>query len=172
MKTLKTTILILGIAMLFNSCAKDGAAGSTGPAGAAGANGSSGLKITSYTVTVADWTLQSGTNDVWNYNTTVTVPATDMVNVYYSYDNVTFRQLNYSGVFVNGDLTLYTFTATTPLQITYYNQPTKVAATATLYYNVAVVPPAVITQHPTTNWSDYNQVKSILEEQKASQNSK
>ena len=65
MKNLKKLILIAVIAVLFNSCAKDGA---TGPAGPAGSNGNA--NVTSSTFTVTSWLSNSSC-----WYTDLTVPT-------------------------------------------------------------------------------------------------
>jgi len=52
MKNLKTLFLIAAIAVLFNSCAKDGAPGATGPAGT---NGNANVSEQTFSITSSNW---------------------------------------------------------------------------------------------------------------------
>ena|ERR1017187_2335613 len=84
MKKIKTLFLIAAIAVLFNSCAKDGA---TGPAGAQGAPGNANVNTYTFTTTTSSWF--QDTNGGWycicqntsmNLNGGVEVYALDNTN--------------------------------------------------------------------------------------------
>src|SRR5665213_2304822 len=73
-KILSKLILITAIAVLFNSCAKDGATGPQGPQGAAGTNGTNGsANVSASTFTITSWAYNGST--YYQYYADLSVPA-------------------------------------------------------------------------------------------------
>jgi hypothetical protein len=168
---MKSTTLLLAIGIIaatFSGCSKGdaGAAGPQGPAGANGingtngTNGSSNVSITSISVSPGDWNANGSSN--WYYNTTVSVPTTDVCNVYVSADGSSFLPLPATSSFYENDELSYRYQTGYNIQLNYYN-PGGEAIAKTLYYKIADIPPAEMALHPNTNWNDYSQVNAIMQ---------
>jgi len=140
MKNLKTLILIAAIAVLFNSCAKDGAPGATGPAGANGTNGTNGnanVTYQTFTITPGSW---SGTSGIFSslQNDAGIIDATkDLVDVDVSTNQSTFFGCPISSYLAGGDDLSYAF-KNGQITFIYLN---STAPTQTLYFKVTVIPP-------------------------------
>jgi hypothetical protein len=160
MKQLKLIILLCTAITLSNSCTKEGQTGPAGPAG------SSNFNITQVTCDVAGWSPNAspgyGNWYGWYAATPVSVTTTDICNIYVSQDKVNFSPLPYSNYFDKGDEFNFYFSTGNQLILTYYD-PTKttLAINEPLYFNIAVITPALIKKYPNTNWNDFNQVRSI-----------
>lgn len=154
MRTIKLLMAVCITAMTLNSCTK----GDTGPAGPAGANGTSNMQHNTYIVTSGSWS-NVGT-DEYSFNTTLGVPTTDQVSVYWSTNGTAFFPMPSVNVFSTGDQLTYAYQSGSGLTLFFINT-TNTAPSQTLYISVFVITPAAIKQHPGVNWNDYNQVKSI-----------
>jgi hypothetical protein len=163
MKTIKFLSIISAVAVFFSSCSK-GDTGATGPQGPAGANGSSNVTVTTITVSPGSWNVSNSYN--WYYNTTVSIPTTDVCNVYVSSNGSNFTPLPLNSVYYESDELNFNYQTGYNIQLTYYN-PSEVALTGTLYYNIADIPPAALNAHPTTNWQNWNEVAALPEVQAA-----
>jgi hypothetical protein len=186
MKTIKSLVLVFGMAFLYSSCAKDGAtgpAGPTGPTGGGGATGAAGatgpmgnanVKDTVITLTAASWTASA------NYDfDVVSVPqitapflATGEIFVFFSsnsgvqWDPLIYTTLNPGGYtldyYVNpGNLGLYFGPAA---------NPNTFFSAATLQFRLVFVTNQGIKQHPNTNWRNYSEVKAIIDQQNSLKN--
>ena len=154
--------MAIGIAAFFSSCTKDGATGPTGPQGPAG---NANVQQYTYIITSGSWSKVSATQ--WSYNTTLGVPTTDVADVYFSENGASFLPLPYGSLFSSGDNLTFGYQTGAGLTL-FYTNPSSVAPPSTIYANVFVVPPAVMKQHPNTNWNDYNQVSAIMNDKNLS----
>lgn len=168
-KTMKTIFAVMIIAATFTSCAKDG---ETGPAGPAGTNGNANV-VASNTVTLNNWIsiFDDGTNYLFESTVSwagITQAIKDngavMVYMYdgvsnwyalpYSDDGDTYSEnFNYSFtvgqvvIEVNGwDATL------SPNPSDYNGAVVRIVAIAA----------SVRVANPDVDWTDYNQVKTVL----------
>jgi len=163
MKTIKFLSIMAAVAVIFSSCSK-GDTGATGPQGPAGTNGSSNVSITSVTVSPGSWNVSNSSN--WYYNTTVSIPTTDVCNVYVSTNGSSFVPLPAVSVYYENDELSYNYQTGYNIQFAYYN-PSEVALTGTLYYHIADIPPAALNAHPNTNWKNWSEVAALPEVQTA-----
>jgi hypothetical protein len=167
MKTLKLLSAIGSIALILSGCAgKDGAPGATGPAGPAGV---ANISTTEYTVTPAQWTV---VNAGVNYYTLLSVPAitnsnVDNIEVSFNFNNSSNWGLLPGSNYINvGDGFTVVYT-NDEVEIDYFYSSSPAV---TCYFNVTVIPPAAMKQHPNTNWHDLAQVKAIEDAQNMSKN--
>jgi hypothetical protein len=88
MKKIQNCLLITAIAVLFNSCAKDGATGPAGPTGPAGATGSA--NVTATTFSIFSWSQSSFWYSILSVPAiTTTVNNSGTVQVFFSVSNGT-----------------------------------------------------------------------------------
>ncbi len=165
----------------FASCQKGdtGPAGATGPQGSAGAQGVTGatgptgnanVVISEITIPAANWI--SDGNGGWDTSLTAngfTNINTDAINIYASSDSAYFQALPYSGTVVGAPVVNYAlFTNTILIE---YTPQTGVASipkpSGKMYFDVVVVPKAVMKAHPYTNWKDLSAVLQLPEVQAA-----
>jgi hypothetical protein len=165
-KTILNTMMAICIAITLNGCAgKDGAPGATGPQGP---TGNANVTSYSYIVNTGNWNTVGTSGNAWSVTTTLSVPTIDLVTAYVSPNGTTYLPLPESSYFANGDNLTFDYQTSAGLTFFYYN-PASAAPTATIYVNVFVVPPAIMKQHPNTNWKDYSQVQAIINSEKANQ---
>jgi hypothetical protein len=163
---------VVAIAALFAACS--GETGPAGPTGPAGTNGVSDLSAYTYTVTTQwsdpsneqNWLSTWTSSSINDYNN-------DAVEVYWSntgsawaglpatLNNNPGDQLSY--YFSNGYVYFTYFTGGP----SYINPPNNYTFSATLYFNVVVVPPSIQNRYPNKNWKNPNDVQYIPEVQAA-----
>ena len=145
------------LALTVSSCQK----GDTGPAGSAGTNGTNGTNgvanITSaiYPVTPGSWSNPS--TDVYTVsytNSAISDANHDGIEVFISTNGSIWFGLPSTNLISSGDNVEFNYSNG---QIEFLYIFTS-APTSTLDFKVVVIPPAIMKQHPNTNWSDYNNV--------------
>jgi hypothetical protein len=171
-KTILKTMVILCVAIMLNGCAgKDGAPGATGPQGTNGVNGVANISTTNFTVYAGTWTTLKA-NYGYDYVQSVSAITdynNDAVEVFFQTTaGADWIPLPVSNWFINGDELTYEFN-NGAVVIYYYSSVSTTAPSSTIYFNVKVIPPAIMKQHPNTNWKDYKEVQSIINSQKANQ---
>ena len=175
------TMLLALCAITFASCQK----GDTGPAGATGAQGSQGTSgaagatgptgnanviISEITVPKNNWV--SDGNGGWDTSFTATgftnINA-DAINIYASSDSAYFQALPYSGTAVGAPVVNYALFNNSIL--IEYTPQTGVASipqpSGKMYFDIVVVPMAVMKAHPNTNWKNMSEVMQLAEVQAA-----
>ena len=149
------------MATLFMGCTKQGA---TGPAGA---NGNANVISSVYDVQPSSWS-SDGSGGWYCSLTPVENPTLGAVEIYASTDGTDWAALPAIGYTVGAPDINYACNTTT-LQVSYDAQ-TGTASIAKpvnlVYIKVILIPPAVMKQHPNTNWKDINEVNSIMALQK------
>ncbi|MGP8215270.1 MAG: hypothetical protein ACLQQ4_06885 [Bacteroidia bacterium] len=171
MKTLRISMLISGMALLFASCSKDGATGPAGPTGTAGANGVANISSTIYNVPTADW---GASITGYGYEDTIKDAAiknadSDAVEVFIEPVTGYFLNLSSNNVYTNGDEMNFTV-ATGKVDLFYITSPAHSIVPPTSNFKVVVIPPTVIRQYPNTNWKDYAAIMAIMDKQTAGRN--
>jgi hypothetical protein len=154
-----------GIAVTLFACKGD--TGPAGPQGPAGANGVSNLSVTNLTVTPGDWLTVNAYN--WQDITSAFIPSTDVCIVYASPNNSTFTALPWSDIQNVTDELLFSYGSGNLVTLEYYN-PNLNSLSSTWYFNIADIPPAVMKQHPKTNWKNWSEVSAIIQAQKMMNN--
>ncbi|HXB12113.1 MAG TPA: hypothetical protein VNZ45_09025 [Bacteroidia bacterium] len=164
MKTLRLLSLVAGFAFLFSGCS--GPEGPQGPAGTNGLDGANG--VANINIVVADitsWTLNA--SPTYYYATltdgAITDPTAETVQVFFSAtsNNGPWQALPANNVFNSGDQITYSWTTNTVTFFYDYTSLTNVPLD--VYFNVAVIPPAVMKKHPGFNWKDGNAVLHLPE---------
>jgi len=168
------TMLLALCAIAFASCQK-GDTGPAGPQGAAGAQGPTGnanVIITEITVPPSHWA--SDGNGGWDTSLTAngfTNINKDAINIYASTDSAYFSALPYSGTTPGAPVVNYAMAGNSIL-IEYAPQ-TGVASipqpSGKIYFDIVVVPLAVMKSHPNTNWKNLNEVMQLTEVKAATQ---
>jgi hypothetical protein len=167
MKTLKLLSLVAGFAFLFSGCGgPEGPAGPAGPTGAQGNNGLNGVaNINIQVVDVTSWTLNASPTYYYASFTdgAITDPTNETVQVFFSAagSNGPWQALPANNVFNSTDQITYSWTTNTVTFFYDYTSLTNVPLN--VYFNVAVIPPAVMKRHPNTNWKDGNAVLQLPE---------
>jgi hypothetical protein len=178
------TMLLALCAIAFTSCQK----GDTGPSGTAGAQGTQGIQgttgasgatgptgnanvvITEITVPAKNW--KSDGNGGWDTVLTATGFTNinqDAINIYYSSDSAYFSALPFSGVTVGAPVINYALFTNTIL-MEYEPQsgvPSITQPSGKEYFDIVVVPLAVMKSHPNTNWKNASEVMALPEVQAA-----
>lgn len=165
MKTISYLTSIFVMAAILASCSK----GEQGPAGPAGTNGTANINVYSVTVDPGEWNEYNSVN--WYYNTNITASTSDMVNVYFTLGSApipAYVALPYVGVFNGTDELWYNFNTGYYIQLNYFadvggtissaNPPDK-----TVYFNVAIIPPAIQVKYPNVNWKNAAEVTQLPE---------
>ncbi|HTB05810.1 MAG TPA: hypothetical protein VK806_02570 [Bacteroidia bacterium] len=163
-KTILNTMMAIGIALMLNGCAgKDGAPGATGPAGA---NGVANITSNVYPITPGSWS-NPGTGEyaVNISDASITDATNDGVEVFISTNGTLWLGLPATNLLVNGDQMEFAY-QTGQVSLIYLNSS---APSNTVSLKVVTIPPAIMKQHPNTNWKDYSQVQSIINSQNANQ---
>lgn len=120
------------------------------------------------TVNMSSFSVSPGSWSTYNsyelyYNTSVSVPTTDVCMVYFSTDNSTFQPLPASSHFDSGDNLYFDYTTGYNIQLAYYDaNGVSGNITQTLYFKVADIPPAQKLAHPNLNYKDYTAVKKAF----------
>ena len=160
-----------------------GAKGDTGATGATGAPGNSNVKGQTFVTTTASWGYNSP-----NWNTTFMVAALDtnvlrhgVVDVYMSLnagDNWTAWPFvlygtvsDYLATFVTG-LTSVQIDWAYNSAISSGSDPNTFYGASTIKWNVVCIAPAMIQNHPGTNWKNPSEVELLPEVQAALHNNK
>lgn len=169
MKTLKVLSFAAGIALMLSGCT-----GPTGPQGAPGANGANGLNGVA-NINIQEFSVGSGS---WSFNASpayyyantgegaITDPNTEAVSVTFSLGaNGPWQALPANNVLNSGDQITYSWS--TDLISFLYDFTS--APGVTIYFNVAVIPPAIMKRHPGMNWKDSKAVFALPEVEAAMQ---
>jgi hypothetical protein len=178
---MKQYLSILAIAAIVASCSK-GDTGPAGPIGTTGATGISGVANinTSIYIVSALSTPWVATTSSPTYNwvaacvdTNITANNVDAVVVYWNNNiNEGWMPLPVPSLINQGDQMSYRYNDDS-VSFTYYTGGTAVAAPssysnyATIYFKVAVIPPALQLKYPGTNWKDAAEVATLPEVQAA-----
>jgi len=160
MKTTKSILVLLSATLLFTACKKQEP---TPPAGVVG------LSSNIYTVTPAAWGLSglNGQEAAFITDTWLNDPINDGVEVFVSgYPDGKWMGMPASNLVQTGDYVEYLY-SNQQIEIVYDGTPSP---GINLYIKVVVIPPAIMKQHPNTNWKDYDQVEALIEAQKGSSN--
>jgi hypothetical protein len=165
MKTIKLLSIIAVVAVIFNSCTKDGA---TGPAGANGTNGNANVSVATYTIAPSSW--GSDGNGGWYAALIPSIdPTQGAVSIFYSPDDISWTGLPFVGYTVGAPDVNFAFSSTV-IDI-YYDAQTGVSSIAqpsnTVYIKVTLIPPAIMIKHPETNWNNTIEVAQLPEVQAA-----
>lgn len=152
---LKHYLSILAIAAVVASCSK----GDTGPQGPPGANGVANLSVWNYTVPFNDWL--SYNSNTWYYVTGVSLPTTDVVNVYVSLNGATYTPLATSSFFTSGDN--LTFVYGNSGNVTLWEYFNSIGPNVSVYVQIADIPPAINAKYPKVNWNNYSEVSALPE---------
>jgi hypothetical protein len=170
MKVYKILCYVTFVAVL-SSCTKDGATGpqgvqgingATGPTGANGSNGTSNISSVIFTITPGQWsTIGAGAEYEYGYpDFAITNADSDLVEVFYQnaiHPN-TYRALPCTSVLSLNDQFLYEYADNV---VDFFYEYTSAPA-VNMVVKVVLIPPAIIKQHPNTNWKDYSQIETIL----------
>jgi hypothetical protein len=164
MKT-KLFLAVAALAVIFNSCTKEGPAGPQGPAGT---NGNANVNVTIYTIYSNSWI--SDGNGGWYVNLTPSFdPTQGAVSILFSPDDVNWYGLPYVGHTV-GDVDVNYIVTSYNIEILYQPQTgyTSIAEpTVNTYAQVSLVPPAIMVKYPNTNWTNATEVAQLPEIQAA-----
>lgn len=162
MKTLKVLSYVAGIALLLSGCS--GKQGPAGPQGPAGLNGVA--NIHSQVVDVTSWTPASGYFTAFYNEGYITDPNNEGVMVYIGLSSTgPWQTLPCSSLFNSGDQMVAAWTTN---NVTFdYDFATLANVPGNVYFNVVVIPFAVMKQHPNTNWKDGKAVLLVPEVQAA-----
>lgn len=160
-KVFTLSLLILSLGLLGCKKGDTGPIGPIGPTGQAGTNGSSNVTIKHFSISPGSWSTQG--SSLMYYNSSVSVPTTDVCMVYFSTDNSSFLPLPFSSYFNNGDNLGFNYETGYGIQVLYYD-PNGVSGniTQTLYFNVADIPLAQIKADPNVNLKSYTAVKKAF----------
>jgi hypothetical protein len=160
---------VFAIAAVFSSCSQEGPAGPTGPAGPQGPSGNSNVSITGFTISSGNWGYSSTSQYPYYYNSSFSVPSSDVAVVYYSLDQSNYAPLPVSSLFSPGDY--LTFFYTSSGLTLWYNYSSSPAYT--FYVNIVDIPQGIMVKYPGVNWNDASQVmKSVPEVQASINNAK
>ena len=159
---MKKSMFILGAALILGalSCSK----GDTGPAGTAGPTGAQGnANVNSQQFTVTSW---NGSGPVFQSQgfSDGNITTNGQVSAYLLSNTNNWVPLPCSDYLVNGDNMAFIFQAGT-ISFVYYS--TAGAPSGTYTFNVVTVPPAMIKQHPNTNFGNAAEVELLPEVQTA-----
>lgn len=156
MKKLNVLFSSMGlIALLFTSCQK----GATGPAGAAGANGVANISSTITSITPGSWSNPAtGEYIVKVTNAAIANADNDGIEVFISTSTGLYLGLPATNILTNGDQMEFAY-QTGAISLLYLN---STAPTSAINLKVVVIPPAIMKQHPNTNWNDYSQIEEIM----------
>jgi hypothetical protein len=162
------TLLLALCAIAFTACQKGdaGPAGATGPQGPQGSIGNANVIITEITVPPSHWI--SDGNGGWDTSLTATGFTNinqDAINIYGSTDSAYFSALPYSGVTSGAPVVNYSLFSNSIL-IQYEPQsgvPSIPQPTSKIFFDVVVIPKAVMHAHPNTNWRNANEVLQLPE---------
>jgi hypothetical protein len=178
------TMLLALCAIAFTSCQK----GDTGPAGPAGAQGTQGTQgttgvsgatgptgnanvvISEITVPPSHW--RADGNGGWDTAVTATGFTNinqDAINIYWSVDSVNYAALPYSGTLAG--LPVINYSLFNNNILIEYEQQSGMASIAQPnrkeFFNIVVVPLAIMKLHPYTNWKNAGEVMQLPEVQAA-----
>ncbi|MGP8213973.1 MAG: hypothetical protein ACLQQ4_00275 [Bacteroidia bacterium] len=171
MKKIKllNVIIAIGIATALFSCKGD-----TGPQGPAGSSGSVNVTVTAFTVPQSGWVPNATYPWEIDYSLStagITINVSGSVECFYSPDSANFTQLPW---ITDGTAPYYEqsweYNVDGNISFRWYNVTSNTTPPTPLgnsYFKVVSIPPAVIKQHPNTNWNNWNEVKAVIEEQKA-----
>jgi hypothetical protein len=165
MKTLRVFSFVAAFAFLFSGCS--GPAGPEGPAGPAGNDGANGLNgvanINIAQVDVTSWTPVASYFAATITDGAISDPANMTVQVFFSQSSITgpWQALPGNNLWNNGDQLTYGWTTNTVT--IFYDWNTLTNVPLNVYFNIAVIPPAVMKQHPGFNWKDGNAVLQLPE---------
>ena len=174
MKTIKSLVLVMAMAFLYSSCAKDGAtgpagpAGPTGAAGAAGAMGNANVKDSTFIVMPASWGSVSAYEfvSISDPQITAAIASQGSVTVFWGTNGTSWDVLNWTSENPVGYVLDYNYTTGT---IAFYfsggGNPNSAFGGTQTYFKVICTSSQVMKQHPNTNWKDYAQVKAIIDGQ-------
>jgi hypothetical protein len=174
MKITKLIMAAFVVATTLVSCSQEGPAGPTGPtgvdglAGATGVTGPTGMQtlIDTGSLSASTWTLSSTSANVY-YQQLALPNFTDGVNdVLVAYVQGTavgadYYALPLTNFLSSGDGLSYSYSSGNGGLVTFYYVYTS-APVYDLHIKVAIIPPAVIKQHPGLNLSDYKAVMAAL----------
>jgi hypothetical protein len=152
MKTLKISLFAIMLGALA-SCTK------TGPTGPAGADGAANIYMATYIIDPGDW--NSYNSNTWDCAVGISIPTTDVVNVYVSFNNTTFTPLPSNSFFYPDDFLTFVYGSNSNLTLWEYFS--SVQPGTTIYAKVADIPPAIYVKHPNTNWNNYSEVAALPE---------
>ena len=168
---LKQYLSIIAIAAIAASCTKQGPAG---PTGQNGANGVANIYTQQYSVGLngqIDWTYVAA-GSVWTATFTesdITDNNSDAVEVYWSNSasaTAGWLALPFSDLDAAGDQLSYGFNDNI-ITFSYYGNPnfspSAYGNTATIYFKVTVIPPAIQVKYPNVNWKDATQASQVPE---------
>ena len=168
MKTLRLLSIVAGFAFLFSGCA--GPEGPQGPAGNDGLNGSNGVaNISIGQVDVQSWSSVASYFQATYTDGAINDPTNLTVQVFFSVNgfNGPWQALPGNNLWNTGDQLTYGWTTNT---VTFFYDYSSLAnVPLDVYFNVAVIPPAVMKQHPGFNWKDGNAVLQLPEMKAAMQ---
>jgi hypothetical protein len=136
-------------------------AGCTGPQGPAGQNG-----VANITVSVVGVSLSAWTSNVTYYEASTNAITIEQVNndvaVSFSTSSIgPWQGMPLSNVFISGDQLAYSWTTN---NIAFFYDYTSLSNMPnTIYFNVSVIPLAIIKKYPNVNFKDANQVMQLPE---------
>ena len=164
MKTLRVLSFAALLALVFTGCS--GPEGPQGPAGTPGSNGLNGVaNITISVYDIQSWLFNASPAYYYNSATdgAITDPTAETVQVFFSANsaNGPWQAVPANNVFNAGDQITYSWTTNT---ISFFYDFSSLSnVPADVYFNVAVIPPAVMKKHPGFNWKDGNAVLQLPE---------
>jgi len=171
MKTTKflTLFMSMGIALLFNSCSKDGAAGPAGANGTNGINGTNGangvanISSNIFSITPGSWSNPQTGQYIINFNDdSIKNASKDGIEFFVSTNSTLWLGLPTSNLLANGDQMEYAY-QNGQMTLIYLNSS---APSSTIDLKVVVIPPAELLLHPNTNWNDYTQLSNIIQSER------
>ena len=171
------TMLLALCAIIFTSCQK-GDAGAAGPQGAQGPQGAAGVTgatgptgnanviVSEITVPPSNWI--SDGNGGWDTSLTATGFTNinkEAINIYASTDSAYFSALPYAGTSIGAPVVNYALFNNSIL--IEYTPQTGVSSipqpNSKIYFDIVVVPMAVMKSHPNTNWKNATEVMQLPE---------
>jgi hypothetical protein len=158
---LKAVVLPAIAAFLFVGCT--GPAGPEGPQGNPGNDGVANISSQSYTVSTWNVVNTNNFSSSWTAPA-ITDQANDLVEVYFVNNSGVYLPLPANSVVTGGDILSCGFNNNA---INFYYYDPSGSPSGTWVFNVVVVPPAAQKKHPNTNWSNYTEVKAIMDLQPA-----
>lgn len=169
MKTLKVLSFVAGISFLLSGCS--GKQGPAGPQGNPGLNGVANIhsQVVSVSLSGWSWVAVPGYYTAFYNEGYITDPNNEAVEVYLGPTSTgPWQTMPCSHVFNNGDQMVAAWT-TNNVTFDYdwnsLSSPNPVADP--VYFNVVVIPAAIMKQHPNTNWKDSKAVLQMPEVQAA-----
>jgi hypothetical protein len=157
MKKLHFLSIATGVALLFTSCV-----GPEGPEGPEGPSGVANINISIYDIANSYWTSQ-GTYFSAPVTDNAVAATNNEVSVAFSTNGSDgpWQGMPTKSVFNSGDQLTFAWTSS---QVTFfYDNATLNGVPSDVWFNVAVIPPAIYKKYPNVNFKDVSQLAQLSE---------